>query len=116
MCAHVPRLAEIEAKEAAAGVRVSTSDDAAAQAPKSACGNVRTGHSHRLTAGHCWPMRRDALLSGHDCCDVVFVCAAQCYKGDAFRCSTCPHRGKPAFQPGELTGGAVKLDLAGDDI
>jgi anamorsin len=36
-----------------------------------------------------------------------------CWKGDAFRCGTCPHLGKPAFKPG--TNGAVLLD-ATDDI
>jgi hypothetical protein len=34
-----------------------------------------------------------------------------CYKGDAFRCATCPHRGKPAFKPGEDL-----LDLGSDDF
>lgn len=37
-----------------------------------------------------------------------------CYKGDAFRCSSCPYLGKPAFAP-PGSGGAVMLQMD-DDI
>jgi len=35
-----------------------------------------------------------------------------CHKGDAFRCASCPHLGKPAFEKGEA--GGVKISLTDD--
>ena len=38
-----------------------------------------------------------------------------CYKGDAFRCASCPFLGKPAFEPTDENK-RVMLSMGGDDI
>ena len=44
--------------------------------------------------------QKKALEDGLENGQVESNCG-KCYMGDAFRCASCPYRGKPAFEPGD---------------
>ncbi|CAE7675036.1 unnamed protein product [Symbiodinium sp. KB8] len=73
-----------------------------------ACANCSCGRAEAEAAASsaAVTLSEDQLQSFTSAC-------GNCYKGDAFRCASCPHRGKPAFKPG-MEG--VMLDLGTDDV
>jgi anamorsin len=75
---------------------------------KRACANCTCGLAEAEAANveYQTPVTAEEKLVKSSAC-------GNCYKGDAFRCASCPFLGKPAFEPGQEK---VVLTLGTDDI
>eukprot|EP01138_Halocafeteria_seosinensis_P000965 gb/GECG01000988.1/.p1 GENE.gb/GECG01000988.1/~~gb/GECG01000988.1/.p1 ORF type:complete len:294 (+),score=58.78 gb/GECG01000988.1/:1-882(+) len=71
-----------------------------------ACANCTCGRAAEEAKAEQRKMTKEELLQQSSSC-------GKCYKGDAFRCASCPFKGQPAFKPG--MGEQVLLDLSMDD-
>ena len=98
-------LVDEDALLAADGLEPPAVDEAAAKcAPRKPCENCTCGRQEQLEAegdGVRPPPPADASSCGN------------CGKGDAFRCASCPHLGKPAFKE-NTEGSKLVLDLTDD--
>lgn len=75
-----------------------------------ACANCSCGRAEMEREGN--ELTEEQLQQTTSAC-------GNCHKGDAYRCSTCPHLGKPAYEPGVVAAegkdGKMTVQLMGVD-
>jgi len=84
--------------------KIKNDDDAGCNTKRRACKNCSCGRKE---------LEDNAVTIDTNDQPVKSSCG-NCAKGDAFRCSTCPHLGKPAWNPD--TTGAILLDTTASDF
>mmetsp|Transcript_228 Transcript_228/g.621 ORF Transcript_228/g.621 Transcript_228/m.621 type:complete len:200 (+) Transcript_228:354-953(+) len=72
--------------------------------------------SARAPCANCSCGRKEALENGTAEPPADPSACGNCGKGDAFRCATCPHLGKPAFKAADEGDGRLVLDLTDDGV
>ena len=82
---------------------------------KRACKNCSCGRKEMEEAEDIVKLKdvADGVSSGAMSSSAVPSACGSCSKGDAFRCATCPSRGKPAWKTDSNTGN-VMIDMASD--
>ena len=82
---------------------------------KRACKNCSCGRKEMEEAEDIVKLKdvADGVSSGALSSSAVPSACGSCSKGDAFRCATCPSRGKPAWKTDSNTGN-VMIDMASD--